>query len=48
MEYMTNSEWERLNTIYQFLTENKGKIICIFAGYKDKLQKGPFLHQTWV
>ena len=33
---------ECLNTINQFLSENKGKIICIFAGYKDKLRNGPF------
>ena len=33
---------ECLNTINQFLSENKGKIICIFAGYKDKLKQGPF------
>lgn len=36
---------ECLNTINQFLSENKGRIICIFAGYKDKLQNGPFKMQ---
>lgn len=36
---------ECLNVINQFMSENKGKFICIFAGYKDKLMNGPFLYQ---
>lgn len=36
---------ECINLINQFLTENKGKIIVIFAGYLDKLHNGPFKYQ---
>lgn len=34
-----------INIINQFLTENKGKIIVIFAGYKEKLYEGIFKYQ---
>jgi len=36
---------ECINVINQFLTENKGKIIVIFAGYHDKIHNGPFKYQ---
>ena len=34
--------YECINTITQFITEHKGKIVVIMAGYKDDIQKNVF------